>query len=66
MSEVTGEAATQTRERAILHSEMGVTEQQIDLYFGWHEKVLLKNMQNHYASLSLRERMGLARITGML
>ena len=45
---------------------MGVTEDQIDIYFGWHEKVLLKAMQVHYASLSIRERMRLARITGML
>ena len=46
--------------------ETGVTEDQIDIYFGWHEKVLLKAMQVHYASLSIRERMRLARITGML
>ena len=39
---------------------------QIDIYFGWHEKVLLKAMQVHYASLSIRERMRLAKITGML
>ena len=45
---------------------MDVSEQQIDIYFGWHEKILLKNMQIHYASLSVRERMLLARITGML
>ena len=44
----------------------GVTEDQIDIYFGWHEKVLLKAMQVHYASLSIRERMALAKITGML
>jgi len=44
----------------------GVTEDQIDIYFGWHEKVLLKAMQVHYASLSIRERMRLAKITGML
>ena len=41
-------------------------EAQIDIYFGWHEKLLLKSMQIHYASLSVRERMALARITGML
>ena len=44
----------------------GVTEDQIDIYFGWHEKVLLKAMQVHYASLSIRERMLLAKITGMM
>ena len=46
----------------------GTTEDQmqIDIFFGWHEKVLLKAMQIHYASLSIRERMQLAKITGML
>ena len=44
----------------------GTSEDQIDIYFGWHEKVLLKAMQVHYASLSIRERMRLAKITGML
>ena len=44
----------------------GATEDQIDIFFGWHEKVLLKAMQVHYASLSIRERMLLAKITGML
>ena len=44
----------------------GATEDQIDIFFGWHEKVLLKAMQVHYASLSIRERMALAKITGML
>jgi hypothetical protein len=38
----------------------------IDIYFGWHEKILLKAMQTHYASLNIRERMDRARITGML
>ena len=47
-------------------AEMGVTEAQIDLYFGWHEKILLKNMQIHYSSLSIRERMALARTTGIM
>ena len=46
--------------------ETGVTEDQIDIYFGWNEKLLLKAMQVHYASLSIKERMLLARITGML
>ena len=44
----------------------GTTEDQIDIYFGWHEKILLKAMQVHYASLSIRERMMLSKITGML
>ena len=35
----------------------GITEDQIDIYFGWHEKILLKAMQVHYASMSIRERM---------
>ena len=46
--------------------ETGVTESQIDIYFGWHERLLLRSMQIHYASLSIRERMLLARITGMM
>ena len=44
----------------------GVTEAQIDIYFGWHEKVLLKAMQTHYASMNIRERMKTANITGMM
>ena len=44
----------------------GVTEAMIDLYFGWNEKLLLKAMQNHYASMSVRERMKTAKITGMM
>ena len=35
--------------------ETGTSEDQIDIYFGWHEKILLKAMQVHYASLSIRE-----------
>ena len=30
---------------------MGVTEDQIDIYFGWHEKVLLKAMQVHWCTM---------------
>ena len=45
---------------------MEVTEDQIDIYFGWHEKILLRAMQVHYATLSGRERMRSARVTGML
>ena len=47
-------------------ADMGVTEAEIDLYFGWHEKVLLKEMQRHYAAMIIRERMKQARITGMM
>ena len=46
--------------------ETEVTEAMIDIYFGWHEKVLLKAMQNYYASKSVLERMALAKITGMM
>ena len=46
--------------------QSGVTEAQIDLYFGWQERLLLKAMQVHYASLSIRERMLLAVITGFM
>ena len=44
----------------------GVTSDQIDIYFGWQEKVLLLAMQVHYASMSIRERMNSAKITGMM
>ena len=33
---------------------------------GWNERVLLKAMQVHYASLSTRELMALAKVTGMM
>ena len=46
--------------------ESGATEAQIDIYFGWQERLLLKAMQVHYASLSIRERMLLAIITGYM
>ena len=45
---------------------VGHTEAEIDLYFGWNERMLKKAMQAHYASLSIRERMALARITGKM
>ena len=45
---------------------MSVSESEIDLYFGWGERVLKKAMQVHYAAFTLRERMKQARITGML
>ena len=44
----------------------GVTADQIDIYFGWQEKILLLAMQVHYASMSIRERMNSAKITGMM
>ena len=46
--------------------EMEVTEAQIDIYFGWQERLLKKAMQVHYEGLSLLARMALAKITGML
>jgi len=46
--------------------ETETTEAEIDLYFGWNERLLKKAMQAHYASLSIRERMGLSRITGKM
>ena len=46
--------------------EMEVTEAQIDIYFGWQERLLKKAMQVHYEGLSLLSRMALAKITGML
>ena len=44
----------------------GATESEIDIYFGWNERQLLKAMQVHYASMSIHERMALAKITGWL
>ena len=39
---------------------------EIDIFFGWHEKVLLKDMQVHYSAMSVRERMKKARITSFM
>ena len=44
----------------------GATSDEIDIYFGWHEKILLRAMQVHYASMSMRERMKKAKITGFM
>ena len=44
----------------------GATEAQIDIYFGWQERLLRKAMQTHYESLSIRARMALSKITGWL
>ena len=46
--------------------QTGVSGDQIDIYFGWHERVLLKEMQVHYEAMSPRERMLHAKITGMM
>ena len=46
--------------------ESGATAPEIDLFFGWHEKVLLAEMQRHYEGMSIRVRMALAKITGWL
>ena len=43
-----------------------VTKEEIDLYFGWHEMELSKDMQLHYATMSLAERIRKARITGLM
>ena len=45
---------------------MQVSEAEIDVYFGWHERVLLKEMQVHYEAMSPLERMLHAKITGMM
>ena len=49
-----------------LGAVQGATEAQIDIFFGWHEKILLKAMQVHYEGLSTRARMTLAKITGWI
>ena len=46
--------------------ESGATEGEIDIYFGWHEKILLKSVQLHYAAMQVRVRMLLATITGYM
>ena len=43
-----------------------VTDEEIDLYFGWHEAILLKEMRRHYSAQQVRSRMQQARITGRL
>jgi hypothetical protein len=45
------------------HGRTEVTTTEIDLYFGWHEMELSKDMQIHYSTLSLFERIRQARIT---
>ena len=42
------------------------SDAEIDIYFGWNERVLKKAMQVHYASMSIRERMSQAKVTGMM
>jgi hypothetical protein len=46
--------------------EMGFTDAEQDIYFGWHEKVLRKAMQNHYNAMSIHKRMEGAKITGAM
>ena len=61
-------AADTTARRTKLVTEHGreiVTTQEIDLYFGWHEEELSKDMQIHYSTLSLQERIRQARLTCM-
>ena len=43
-----------------------VSKEEIDLFFGWHEMELSHDMQLHYATLSLAERIQKARITGLM
>ena len=50
--------------RHMLETETSAAE--IDIYFGWHERVLLKEMQRHYEGMSRRARMRQARITSMI
>jgi hypothetical protein len=47
------------------HGRAEVTTQEIDIFFGWHEMELSKDMQIHYSTLSLFERVAQARITCM-
>jgi len=43
-----------------------VSEREIDIVHGWHELELSKDMQLHYATLVLRERIQRARINGLM
>ena len=59
--------ATARRDRAIERPDRRpVSETEIDIYHGWHELELSKEMQLHYATLVLRERIQRARITGLM
>ena len=61
-------AADTTARRTKLVTDHGraiVTTEEIDLYFGWHEEELSKDMQIHYSTLSLLERISQARLTCM-
>ena len=44
----------------------GTSEADIDIYFGWQEKILLKAMQRHYEAMSVLSRMSKAKITSLL
>ena len=43
--------------------DTGTSEAEIDIYFGWHEKILLKEMQVHYEALDIHQRMEKAKVT---
>jgi hypothetical protein len=43
-----------------------VTKDEIDLWFGWHEMELSKDMQLHYATMDLATRILQSRITGLM
>ena len=45
---------------------LNISEEEINIYFGWKETELLKDMQRHYASMSLKERVKMARITSQI
>ena len=44
----------------------GTTEADIDLFFGWNERVLKKAMQIHYRAMNLLDRMNQAMVTCMV
>ena len=47
-------------------SHRPVADREIDILHGWHELELSKEMQLHYATLVLRERIQRARINGLM
>jgi len=47
-------------------AQLIISEEEINVYFGWKETELLKDMQRHYANMNLRERVKMARITSQM
>ena len=61
-------ADTNAREnmRNLIEGRDEVLPWEIDLYFGWNEAKMSMEMQLHYASMGLRDRIKQARITCLI